>query len=182
MRISSKEKEFNPLPLPQLLVEIHEQFEFWTNKKTKLGMEGPWIRLGRQHVWSVSWNSGQQPLMHCNFLEFLRSSLLIYIAVQLPKCLSLQQGLPAFVKLLEGSRTHWSFVYGCFCVTTGSWVVATEALWLTKLKVFTIYLFKKKKDCSKVSIFLILFHWNSIDVPVSKMFLAYPRAIWASED
>ena len=41
---------------------------------------------------------------------------------------------------------------------------------------------KKKKDCSKVSIFLINFHWNSIDVPVSEIFLAYPKAIWASED
>jgi len=46
MRISSKEKELNPLPLPQSLVEIHEQFKFWTNKKTKLGMEGLVHKVG----------------------------------------------------------------------------------------------------------------------------------------
>lgn len=40
MRILSEEKELiNPLPLPQLLMEIHEQFKYWTSKKTKLGME-----------------------------------------------------------------------------------------------------------------------------------------------
>lgn len=58
MRILSEEKELiNPLPLPQLLMEIHEQFQCWTSKKTKFGMEdivdknwvgsmpGPWAAV-----------------------------------------------------------------------------------------------------------------------------------------
>lgn len=40
MGILSEEKELiNPLPLPQLLMEIYVQFKCWTSKKTKLGME-----------------------------------------------------------------------------------------------------------------------------------------------
>jgi hypothetical protein len=49
MRILSEEKEFiNSLPLPQLLMEIYEQFKCWSSKKTKLGVEDI-VAVNEQH-------------------------------------------------------------------------------------------------------------------------------------